>query len=260
MFTSRKLGYLILIAALVLVSTSVVFAQDRPTVTVWFNAGSQPSCTAPLITEGFNSTSQTAQVEITDVPEMWDVARTAVAGGGGPDVVISPGPSFVYEMAAANLILPLDDYAAALGWNDSFVPWALSLGTVDGTLYSLPNELETLILYYNKTLFEENGWEPPTTIDELMADDYQIIQPGGVVQGKAETLASLRSDQRHWEIAESDQHDVRVYGDTAVVIGRWRGRGINHGQPFDYAARYLCVWVKRAGRWQMVADQSTELG
>jgi raffinose/stachyose/melibiose transport system substrate-binding protein len=61
--------------------------------------------------------------------------------------VIAPGPSFVFEMAAANLILPLNDYAAELGWNDTFVPWALSLGEVDGTLYSLPNELETLILY-----------------------------------------------------------------------------------------------------------------
>jgi hypothetical protein len=96
-------------------------------------------------------------------------------------------------------------------------------------------------------------------IDQLMADEYQIIQPGGVVVGKAETLASLRSDQRHWEIASSDEHDVRIYGDTAVVIGRWRGRGVNHGQAFDYTARYLCMWVKRNGRWQIVADQSTEI-
>jgi ketosteroid isomerase-like protein len=96
-------------------------------------------------------------------------------------------------------------------------------------------------------------------IDRLMADEYQIIQPGGVVVGKTATMASLRSDQRHWEIAASDEHDVRIYGATAVVIGRWRGRGINHGQAFDYAARYLCVWVKRNGRWQIVADQSTEI-
>lgn len=96
-------------------------------------------------------------------------------------------------------------------------------------------------------------------LDQLMADDYQIIQPGGLLLGKVETLASLRSEQRHWEVAESDEHQVRVYGDTAVVIGRWRGRGVNHGQRFDYAARYLGVWVKRAGRWQLVADQSTEL-
>ena len=51
-----------------------------------------------------------------------------------------------------------------------------------------------------------------------MADDYTIIQPGGRVWDKAETLASLRSEQRHWEAAGSDELSVRIYGDTAVVI------------------------------------------
>src|SRR5215212_452361 len=97
------------------------------------------------------------------------------------------------------------------------------------------------------------------TIEQLMADDYTIIQPGGRVWDKAETLASLRSEQRHWEAAASNELSVRLYGDTAVVIGRWTAKGVNHGQPFDYQARYTSVWVKRAGRWQIVADQSTEI-
>ncbi|MCL4858468.1 MAG: DUF4440 domain-containing protein [Caldilineaceae bacterium] len=96
-------------------------------------------------------------------------------------------------------------------------------------------------------------------LDAMMADDYTIIQPGGVVVNKADTLASLRSDQRHWETAASDEHDIRLYGDTAVVTGRWVGKGVNHGVAFDYQARYLCVWVRRDGRWQMVADLSTEI-
>jgi raffinose/stachyose/melibiose transport system substrate-binding protein len=33
----------------------------------------------------------------------------------------------------------------------------------------VPAEVETLVLYYNKTLFEANGWQPPKTIDELTA-------------------------------------------------------------------------------------------
>lgn len=170
---------LILLILLGIFGTTAL-AQDKVTVTVWFNAGSTPSCTAPLIMEGFNASSETAMVEIVEQPEAWNVARTAVAGGGGPDIVISPGPSFVYEMAAAGLVLPLNDYAEALGWNDVFVPWALSLGEVDGTLYSLPHELETLILYYNKTLFEQNGWEPPQTIDELMTL-AETISAAGIV-------------------------------------------------------------------------------
>src|SRR5690606_18127733 len=116
--------YLVALIVLLLLSTSVAAAQDKPTVSVWFNAGSTPSCTAPLIVDGFNSSSDVAQVEIVEQPNQWDVTRTAVTGGGGPDIVISPGPSFVFEMAAAGLVLPLNDYAAELGWNDTFVDWA----------------------------------------------------------------------------------------------------------------------------------------
>jgi raffinose/stachyose/melibiose transport system substrate-binding protein len=210
MFKSRKFSNLILIVVALCMTTRVVIAQDLPTVSVWFGSGSEPNCGLPILTEGFNSTSQTARVEIIEQPEAWDVTRTAVTGGGGPDVVISPGPSFVYEMAAANLILPLTDYADQLGWTETFVPWALSLGSVDGTLYSLPSELETLILYYNKTLFEQNGWQPPTTMDELVALSEQISAAG------IEPFAHGNADWRptnEWFVGEFLNH---IAGPQAV--------------------------------------------
>lgn len=96
-------------------------------------------------------------------------------------------------------------------------------------------------------------------IDRLMGEDYTIIDARGAVRGKAETLASYQSQTRNWESADSDEYDVRVYGDTAIVIGRWRARGSNAGELFDYAARFMAVYVKRGGRWQIVADQSTPI-
>ena len=97
------------------------------------------------------------------------------------------------------------------------------------------------------------------TFDRLLHPDYVIIQPGGVVEGKAETMASLGSGERFWEIARSDEMDVRIYGDTAVVIGRWRGKGKNAGEFFDYSARFLSVWVREDSQWRNVAAQSTPL-
>ena len=65
------------------------------------------------------------------------------------------------------------------------MPWALNLGKVDGKLYSLPDQLETLMLYYNKTLFEEKGWQAPKTIDELMALSKTIADAGIIPFGHA---------------------------------------------------------------------------
>jgi len=95
--------------------------------------------------------------------------------------------------------------------------------------------------------------------DQLLRPDYVIIQPGGRVEGKAETLASLQTGNRFWETARSDEMNVQLFGDTAVVVGRWRGKGKNGATPFDYSARFLSVWVLENGLWRNVAAQSTEM-
>jgi ketosteroid isomerase-like protein len=97
------------------------------------------------------------------------------------------------------------------------------------------------------------------TIGHIMADDYVRIQPDGSVADKAAVLAAFLPDRRHWDRAQGDAYDVRIYGDTALVVGRWTAAGVNNGVPFDYAARFLSVYVKRDGHWQMVAEQSTEI-
>lgn len=97
------------------------------------------------------------------------------------------------------------------------------------------------------------------TLERRMADDFVKILPDGSLAGKAEVLASLRGEHRWWDFAAGDEYDVRILGDTAVVIGRWRARGSNNGQPFDYAARFLSVYVRRDGRWLMLTEQSTAI-
>lgn len=96
-------------------------------------------------------------------------------------------------------------------------------------------------------------------LERMMADEYKHIRADGVVVGKAEDLASYQTGDRYWDFAESDEYDIQLYGDTAVLIGRWRARGVNGEERFDYAARFISVYVKRDGRWQMVAAQSTPI-
>lgn len=95
--------------------------------------------------------------------------------------------------------------------------------------------------------------------ERLLHPEYVIVQPGGVIEGKEETMASLRAGGRFWEIAQSDDMVVRLYGNVAVVTGRWRGKGVNNGEPFDYSARFLSVWIREAGVWRNLAAQSTTI-
>ncbi len=97
-------------------------------------------------------------------------------------------------------------------------------------------------------------------LERLMAPDYVQIGDGGTIVRREQVLASFRSGQRRWDEAHSDEIHVRVYGDfAAVVVGRWRARRANAGRPFDYAARYVSVWIKHDEGWRMVNDQSTPI-
>jgi uncharacterized protein (TIGR02246 family) len=97
------------------------------------------------------------------------------------------------------------------------------------------------------------------SMENMLADDYLQIRPDGSVVGKREVLDSYRSGNRRWDLAESDQYHVNVLGDVAILIGRWIGRGENDGEPFNYTARFMAIYVKRDGRWLLLADQSTPL-
>lgn len=153
-------------------------APEKAKVTWWYEDEEVTRCVADIVVPTFNEQSDTAEVEVVLQAEQWNVTRTALAGGGGPDIVVTPGPSFVFELAQAGQLLSLNEFVDELGWSEVVVPWALRLGEVEGKLYSLPVELETLVLYYNKTLFEEKGWDPPNTMDELMALAEKVEDEG----------------------------------------------------------------------------------
>lgn len=96
-------------------------------------------------------------------------------------------------------------------------------------------------------------------LDSLMHLDYTSIKPEGEVRDKQTALASYIPGKRDWTEAKSSEHVVRIYGDTAIVIGLWRAKGVNNGKPFDYSARYTSLWVKERDSIRMISDQSTEI-
>ena len=62
-----------------------------------------------------------------------------------------------------------------------------------------------------------------------------------------------------WEIAECDEHEVRLLCDVGLLIGFWRGVGENNGEKFDYSARFLAVYQLEDGEWKLISDVSVPL-
>lgn len=95
-------------------------------------------------------------------------------------------------------------------------------------------------------------------IDRILADDLTYTHSSGRLETKAQFLAALQSGLR-FEAIEPEEVLVRVYGDAGLVTGRAQMRVRSQDRQTSFAVRFTTVYVKRQGRWQMVAWQSTRL-
>ncbi|MEP7274483.1 MAG: nuclear transport factor 2 family protein [Acidobacteriota bacterium] len=96
-------------------------------------------------------------------------------------------------------------------------------------------------------------------LGRILADDLVYTHSTGNVENKKEFLAGLESGNLRYLSIESDENKVRVYGDTAIINGRARVRLSARGQEQAFTLRFIDVYVKRNGNWQMVAWQSSRL-
>lgn len=115
------------------------------------------------------------EVEALD-EEPYKTKFRAYAMDGMPDVVSIWGqPSFLDEVLDAGVLAELneDDYA-----DYTFIPGSLDGFKKDGKLYGLPRNTDIMAFYYNQKIFEDNGWEVPTTYDELISLCGEIKDAG----------------------------------------------------------------------------------
>jgi raffinose/stachyose/melibiose transport system substrate-binding protein len=175
----------------------------------------------------FNESSE-RQVKMTtkQLTNLASQTDTAVSSGNAPDIIYSPGPTTTVSYAQGNRTIPLDDYADQYGWNDRLLPWAQQLSRVDDAMQSVPASYGSLVMYYNRAVFEENGWTPPTTKAEFEAlcedaDSKGIIPVGAGNSGypaQSEwylscVLNAAVGPQNLYEILTGD----RDWNDAAVV-------------------------------------------
>ncbi|WP_104167301.1 extracellular solute-binding protein [Arthrobacter sp. SX1312] len=97
--------------------------------------------------------------------------RTAVGAGEGPSFIYGWGGGVLKSYVDAGHVDELDEFLAENpDVKDRYIPSVLENGVIDGKTYALPNNnMQPVVLYYNKQVFEQIGAEPPETWDELMA-------------------------------------------------------------------------------------------
>jgi raffinose/stachyose/melibiose transport system substrate-binding protein len=170
---------LIFLTLCMLVLVSLALAQDEVvTVTWWTEDYVDVDEINAVLVAPFNADHPNIRLVITPQPEINATLRTALAAGEAPDILQTPGAAFIAEFLRSGLIYDLSDAAEAFGWEEDLLPWAYQSGILEGALYSIPLTYESMLLLYNRTLFEEYGWEVPTTLEEFEALAWEIQGEG----------------------------------------------------------------------------------
>jgi multiple sugar transport system substrate-binding protein len=112
---------------------------------------------------------------------------TAVSGGIVPDLLGNESsyiPGYA-EIDALTDLGPFMDSSETVK-PESFPPGVLSLCTYDGKVWGIPVYADTMVLYYNKTLLEEAGFDP-----ESPPSDWSTFREAAIAMTKRDASGKL---------------------------------------------------------------------
>jgi uncharacterized protein (TIGR02246 family) len=93
----------------------------------------------------------------------------------------------------------------------------------------------------------------------MLAEDWKLVDSDGAVYSRDEIQEMMTSGKLKFESYDSGEFDIRLYGDTAIVIGRDSSKGTYGGEEFSNAGRFTDVFVKKDGAWKLVSSQETTI-
>ena len=205
---SRKLlliGMVVVLVAGLLPTTG--FAQDTQTIR-YFNFSSDPDHVEDLanIVTAFEAENPGIKVEVSSAPwgDYFTLLQADFVGGEPPDVFELNYENFV-SYAANDTLLDLSPYLAA---DTPYYPRALEAFQYKGIQGALPETFSTVLLFYNKDLFDQAGVAYPTA-EWTWAD---AVTAAKAIRALGDDIWGLFSPIQFWEFyKKAAQNDCAFF-------------------------------------------------
>ncbi|MBC8029657.1 MAG: nuclear transport factor 2 family protein [Pyrinomonadaceae bacterium] len=97
-------------------------------------------------------------------------------------------------------------------------------------------------------------------LDQLWAEDLIVTVPDMPLMDKNEALSFVRLGKMKFRRYQTSDLRTRVYRDTAVVTGQLARERESASKEFEDDWRFTKVYVRRKGRWQVVAWHGSHVG
>lgn len=160
---------LVLVLALILVLSSTAFAAVELEMNYWM---SEQEAGIQAAVDAFNASQDEIHVNASTVPwgQYWDKLVTGLPAGSAPDI-FSINALNVRDYAKNGYLLDITDlFDSGRVDLSKFPQHVIDTHTVDGILWGIPKDFDSIAVFYNKDMFDTAGVEYPA--DDWTWDDF----------------------------------------------------------------------------------------
>jgi alpha-glucoside transport system substrate-binding protein len=208
------------------------------TVTILGAYGGDEKANFQKALEGFEKESG-INIEYTEDADFTTTIKTRVAAGDAPDIGFFPQPGGLLELAADGDIQPVDSFLDVSSLEKTLVPGILestrlpgdpggdSAQAGAGRLYGAPMRLASKsLVWYPKQAWDQAGYQPPQTLDDLFKLQDQIK-----ATGITPWCMAWNADQATGWVGTDwiEQFVLALYGPD--IYNEWTSHGIPFNDP-----------------------------
>jgi raffinose/stachyose/melibiose transport system substrate-binding protein len=164
--------------------------------------------------------------------------NTAMNTGSVPDVFYTLPGSYLGAFVDGGMVEPITSDLNG-EWGDTIMDSALARVTYGEDIYAVPIDVDATVVWYNKALFEEKGWNTPSTAAEFNAL-CETIKNDGIVP-----IALGNKDQ--WPSTFWFQYPMLRLVDTGIVDAFNAGDSSASFSPEGVAAFQYIADLSKAG-------------
>jgi len=107
----------------------------------------------------------------------------------------------------------------------------------------------------------DDGWKYKNmeTVNSTLSPVYTYFTQSGTTFSRDSVVATAGESTYSLQDVSRSEFDIQIYGNTAVVSTRWKGKGSYRGTPFDEDQRCSIVVVKKDNKVQILTEHCTPI-
>jgi Tfp pilus assembly protein PilZ len=107
----------------------------------------------------------------------------------------------------------------------------------------------------------DDGWENKNlhTVDSVLAPSYIYFTQSGGLFSRDSVVATAGENAYLLNNMSRTEFEVTLYGNTAIVSTRWKGKGVYRGIPFDEDQRCSIMLIKKDNKVEILSEHCTPI-